>query len=170
MSQGRTRASHPALTESDAWLFAALTERPHPDRPVNLRDFVDNADWLNRAIPTFDEMSFGLPRLAAAGLLVVEQDANEGLVLRATTKAIKLRRLMKAKALGDDLQDIDEAIRAAAHPEPERVEDRSLGRLPGLGADDLDAAIREHGERIEELSKPYIAIAQGAIRRQKRKP
>ena len=168
MSKGRTRASQPALTESDAWLLAALTESPHPDRPLNLRDFIDNADWLYRGIPTFDQVSFGLPRLAAAGLLVVEQDAREGLVLRATPKAINLRRLMKAKPLGDDLKEIDEAIRAAAHPAPEPVEDRSLGRLPGLGADDLDAAIREHGERIEQLSKPYVAIAQGVIRRQNR--
>ena len=170
MCQGRTRAPYPALTESDAWLLAALTESPHPGRPVTLRDFVDNADWLNRAIPTFDEMSFGLPRLAAAGLLVVEQDAKEGLLLRATPKAITLRRLMKAKALGDALNAIDEAIRAAGHPEPERVEDRSHGRLPGLGAGDLETAVQEHGVRIEELSKPYIAIAQGAIRRQKRTP
>jgi len=169
MSPKPRGVSHPALTQSDAWLLAALTESPDPSRPVNLRDFVDNADWIYRGIPTFDQVSFGLPRLAAAGLLVVEQDAGEGLVFRATPKAIKLRRLMKAKTLEVDLKDIDAAIRAAAHPEPEPVEDRSLGRLPGLGADDLDAAIREHGERIEQLSKPYIAIAQGLIRRQHRK-
>ena len=135
---------------------------------MNLRDFIDNADWLYRGIPTFDQVSFGLPRLAAAGLLVVEEDAQEGLVLRATPKAINLRRLMKAKPPGDDLKEIDEAIRAAAHPAPEPAEDRSLGRLSGLGAVDLDAAIREHGERVEQLSPPYVAIAQGVIRRHKR--
>ena len=167
MSPERRHLSRPALTESDAWLLAALTESPHPDRPVNLRDFIDNADWLYRGIPTFDQVSFGLPRLAAAGLVVVEQDATEGLVLRATPKAIKLRHLRQARPLGDDLKDIDEAIMAAAEPEP--VEDRTLGRLPGLVAADLDAAIKEHGERIESLSKPNIAIAQGVIQQQKRK-
>lgn len=166
MSQQRKRASQPALTESDGWLLAALTESPHPDRPINLREFIDNADWLYRGIPTFDQVRFGLPRLVAAGLVVVEQEAKEGLVLRATPKAIDLRRLMKPKTLGDDLTEIDEAIGAAAQAEP--MEDRSLGRLAGLGIDDLAAAVGEHGERIEQLSTPYIAIAQGVIRRQKR--
>jgi len=49
--------------------------------------------------------------------------------------------------------------------------DESTSNTPvGLGAADLDAAINEHGERIEALSKPHIATAQGVIRRQNRKP
>lgn len=42
--------THPPLTRSDAWLLAALTEGSHDGRPVNLRDFVNDADWLNRLI------------------------------------------------------------------------------------------------------------------------
>jgi hypothetical protein len=59
--------TYPLLTRSDAWLLAALTERSHDGHSVNLRDLVHDADWLNRAIPTYDEISFGLPRLVAAG-------------------------------------------------------------------------------------------------------
>lgn len=58
MAQDETGSQHP-LTRSDAWLLAALTEGLRDGRPVNLRDFVNDADWLNRLIPTFDEMSFG---------------------------------------------------------------------------------------------------------------
>ena len=52
---------------------------------------------------------------------------------------------MKAKPLGDDLKEIDEAIRAAAHPAPEPVEDRSLGRLPGLGVIPMDVVDNGRG-------------------------
>jgi len=37
-------------------------------------------------IPTFDEMSFGLPRLIAAGYLIVDKDAKAGLYMRATPR------------------------------------------------------------------------------------
>jgi hypothetical protein len=160
---------HPPLTRSDAWLLAALTEGSHDGCPVNLRDFVNDADWLNRLIPTFDEMSFGLPRLVAAGFLVVGYDPKEGLVFRATPNATKLRDTVKAKSLGDVLNGVGEAVGAAPYPEPEPAEDRSLGRLPGLESDALDTAIQEHGERIERWSKPFIVAAHALTKRQNRK-
>ncbi len=161
--------THPPLTRSDAWLLAALTEGSHDGRPVNLRDFVNDADWLNRLIPTFDEMSFGLPRLVAAGFLVVGYDPKEGLVFRATPKAAKLRGSVKAKSLGDVLNGVGGAVGAAPYPEPEPAEDRSLGRLPGLESGALDTAIQEHGERIERWSKPFIAVARALTKWQNRK-
>ena len=161
--------SHPALTRSDAWLLAALTEGSRDGRPVNLRDFVHDADWLNRSIPTFDEMSFGLPRLVAAGFLIVEHDSKERLVFQATPKATKLRRSVKAKSLGDVLNGVGEAVGAASYPEPEPAEDRSLGRLTGLETGALDRAIQEHGERVERWSKPFIAVAHALANWQNRK-
>jgi hypothetical protein len=139
--------------------LAALTEGSHDGRAVNLRDFVDAADWLNRLIPTFDEVSFGLPRLEAAGFLIVSKDPKAGLVFRATPEATKLRRSVKAKTLGSVLNGVGEAVGAAPYPQPEPAEDRSLGRLPGLDSDDLDVAIQEHAERVERWSKPLIAAA-----------
>jgi hypothetical protein len=166
MAQDET-GSHPPLTRSDAWLLAALTEGSHDGRPVNLRDFVNDADWLNRLIPTFDEMSFGLPRLVAAGYLVVGYDPKERLVFRATPKATKLRGSVKAKSLGDVLMGVGDAVGAAPYPERE-PEDRSLGRLPGLESDALDTAIQEHGERIERWSQPFIAAAHALTKGQNR--
>jgi hypothetical protein len=161
--------THPLLTRSDAWLLAALTESSHGGRPVNFRDFVHDADWLNRAIPTFDEMSFGLHRLVAAGFLVVGHDPQYGLVLRATPKATHLRRSIKARTLGDVLNGVGQAVGAAPYPEPEPDEDRSLGRLPGLDPDDLDTAVREHGAWVERWSRPLIAVAHAISRWQNRK-
>lgn len=168
MAQDGT-GSHLPLTRSDAWLLAALTEGSHDGRPVKLRDFVHDADWLNRSIPTFDEMSFGLPRLVAAGFLVVGYDPKEGLVFRATPEATKLRGSVKARSLGDVLNGVGEAVGAAPYPAPEPAEDRSLGRLPGLEADALDTAIREHGEWVERSSKPFIAVAHALSKWQNRK-
>jgi hypothetical protein len=64
----------PRLSRADAWLLAALTERSHDGRSVTLQEFVHDADWLGRMIPTFDEMSFGLPRLISAGFMTVGHD------------------------------------------------------------------------------------------------
>ena len=144
----------PALTRSDAWLLAALTEGSHDGRPVNLPQFVDNADWTNRAVPTFDEISFGFPRLIARGLMTVD-----GLRFRAPPRAIALRKSVKAGTLGGVLIEMAEIVGARPYPEPE-VEDRSLGRLPGLRPADLDAAVRKHSASME----PWIRVIAGTIR------
>jgi hypothetical protein len=49
------------LTRSDAWLLAALAEGSHDGRAVKLWELLSDCDYLNRAIPTFDELSFGIP-------------------------------------------------------------------------------------------------------------
>src|SRR5919197_2892972 len=140
---------HPRLTRSDAWLLAALTEGSHDGRPVTLQDFVFYADYLNRAIATFDEMSYGLPRLIAAGFMTVGQDVKKGIVFRATPKATRLRKSVKAGTLGGMLEGVAKAVGAAPYPDPEPPEDRSLDRLPGLEPEDLDAAIEAHGEWVK---------------------
>jgi hypothetical protein len=144
----------PALTRSDAWLLAALTEGSHDGRPVTLPKFVHDADWLNRDIPTFDEISFGFPRLLAHGLMTVD-----GLRFRAPPRAIALRKSIKAGTLGGVLMEMAENVGARPYPEPE-VEDRSLGELPGLIPPDLDAAVRKHSESME----PWIRVISGTIR------
>lgn len=166
---GGAGGSHPRLTRSDAWLLAALTESSHDGRPVSLRDLVHDADWLNRLIPTFDEISFGLPRLAAAGFLVVESDAKATLVFRATPKANSLRRSVRARTLGDVVAGVGQGVGALPYPEPEPAEDRSLGRLDGLDPGDLGTAIREHGEWVERMSEPWSAVGQALSRWQNRK-
>jgi hypothetical protein len=123
---------------------------------------------LNRLIPTFDEMSYGLPRLIAAGYLTVGQDGRRGIVLRATPKATRLRKSVEAGTLGDVLGAVGSAVGAAPYPDAEPPEDRSLGRLPGLEPEDLDAATEAHGDWVDRWSKPFVAVSQALINWQNR--
>jgi hypothetical protein len=160
--------THPRLNRADAWLLAALTEGSPDGRRMTLREFVNDADWLMRGIPTFDEMSFGLPRLIGAGFLTVGYDVKAGIVFRATPKATALRKSVKAKTLGDVLTGVAEAVGADPYPDPEPPEDRSLGRLPGLEVEDLEVAIREHSELVERWAKPFVAVAHALAKWQNR--
>ncbi len=161
--------SNPRLTRADAWLLAALLEGSHDGRPVTLPEFVHDADWLNRLVPTFDEVSYGLPRLIAAGYLTVGHDDRNGLVLQSTPKARAMDVDRPAETLGGVLEAVAMAVDAVPYPEAEPPEDRSLGRLPGLEPEDLDAAVRTHSERIVRLSKPLIALAQAISKAQRRR-
>jgi hypothetical protein len=127
----------PPLTRSDAWLIAALCESG--PKPLRLQDLIQNADWLNRAIPSYDELSFGLRRLEAAGYLDV-MPATDGLIVRPTERSFVMVRAIKARTLGELLAEMSAAVGARPYPEPEH-EDRSLGRLPGLDEAAWQAAI-----------------------------
>jgi hypothetical protein len=149
---------HPPLTRQDAWLLAALTEGSHDGRAVDLRSFVHDADWLDRAIPTFDELSFGLPRLVAAGFLRVGQRDAGGLTFSATTAAIRMRRRNTRPRLGEVILDMEREV--GARPRPEReTEDRRLGRLPGLTERDLETAIAAHARWVDGSSSPLVIAA-----------
>jgi len=141
-----TPATAPALGRSDAWLLAALAEGSHRGRALTLQQLIEHADWLNHAIPAFDEVSFGLPRLIAHGLATVD-----GLRLRATPAGMAVRRSVKGTTLGAIMVGMAERVGAPPYPEPE-IEDRSLGRLPGLEASDFEAAFREYSRSM----KPWV--------------
>ena len=50
-----------------------------PDgRPVTLADLLMDADALNASIRTFDEVSFGLPRLVAGGFVDIGRTKRGG--------------------------------------------------------------------------------------------
>jgi hypothetical protein len=157
MGQSEDSSSHPALTRSDGWLLAALTEGPRQGLAIDLAEFVYYADWLNRLIPSYDDISFGLPRLVAAGFVIVGSDAEDGLVLRATPKAIELRRTVKAKSLGDVMSGMERAVGARPYPVPE-AEDRSLGRLPGFAPEDLEAACTQNREELGQSVADTAAL------------
>jgi hypothetical protein len=129
------------LTRTDAYLLAATTgsfrKRARP-----LRDLIADYDWLERDIPTFDEVSFGLPRLIAAGYLEVGSRQGRTFV-RATPKARRLRSTKRAKTLGGRLGEVAAAVGAAPYPQPE-IEDRSLGRLTGLDSVEWDEEVRAY--------------------------
>lgn len=119
--------STPPLTRSDAWILAALCDERRMG-PIRVRDLLYSADWLNRAILSFDELSFGLPRLQSAGLVEVTH-GTDGPQIRATDHGQSLRNAVKADTLGGLLVGMADAVGAPPYPAPESG-DRSLGRLP----------------------------------------
>jgi hypothetical protein len=151
--------SRPTLTRSDALLLTALMLTSDDTHPVSLPALLDTADYLDRLPPTYDEVSFGLPRLAA--YLAVDPDPAGGLCFRALPEATRLRAGLKASAWIDAVHEIKEVLGTVPYPDPEPDEDRSLGRLPGLEAADVDAASSLHGEWVQRYAMPLIA-AQGA--------
>ena len=148
----------PRLTRSDAWIVAASCETWR-DTPMRLRDLIGNADWLNRAILTFDELSFGLPRLEAAGLVDITQGID-GPLVRATNEGRALRGTVGSGTLGGVLAGMAAAVGAPAYPEPE-TEDRSLGRLPGFSEAQWQAEVA--GYRRAFRADVGKVVAAGAL-------
>lgn len=136
------------LTTGDAWLLAALTEAN--GREVSLRDVVHDYDWLNRAVPSFDAVSFGLPRIVAAGLGSVSGEGRN-LRLAATPLGLSVRR----SVVGHPIPAIAEAINASQ----EVPEDRSRGRLHGLTAEDLADAAKAHATWVRHWGTPFVVLA-----------
>lgn len=147
----------PRLTRSDAYLLAAATESG--GRPVDLQGLVHDFDWLNRDIPTFDALSYGIPRLVAHGFLHVTLDDRARFRFAATPSARGLRRQIKARTLGDVVDGMTRLVGAKRWPEPEMEEDRSLGRLSGLTSTDVDVAVDQHQRWGERWSKPLMALS-----------
>jgi len=152
--------SAPSLTAADAWLMAALTESS--GRLVPLQNVIHDYDWLNRAIPTFDDVSFGIPRLVAAGYASASESSSGELLLGATPQAMRLRQ----SPIGHPV----EAIAAALRANTGAAEDRSLGRLRGLTPQALDAAVAAHGSWVHRWSRPLIFLARLLAKRQGRRP
>lgn len=155
---GQSERAIPRLTRSDAYLLAALTESG--GRGVDLPSLLHDYDWLNRDIPTFDELSFGIPRLVAHGYAEVGRNNRGELRFRATRSAHALRRSIDARArtIGDVVIAMATIVGTAPYPEPE-VEDRALGRLDELRQDDLDLARQKYGAWMARWSRPLIAMA-----------
>ena len=63
----------PALTGSDASLLDGLVELPRR-RWLRLDVWIEHVDWLERWVPAFDDVSYGLPRLIAAGYAEVRRE------------------------------------------------------------------------------------------------
>jgi len=141
-------------------MVAALCESGRR-APMRIRDLVADADWLNRSTLTFDEVSFGMRRLEAAGLVEVTR-GPDGLRLRPTPKAHALRATVKANTLGGVLVDMSAAVGAAPYPEQES-EDRTLGRSPDLEEAYFQAEVAAyHREFRSDLGK-FVAGASAIL-------
>lgn len=143
--QGRATEPRPRLTRSDGLLLAALLVSAPPGSPADLKGLLGSADYLNTSIPTFDEVSFGLARLAETGWLTLDYSTEDGFLMTAGSAAVELLDAFSVTSAGirELPAAVQGAIGAAPYPDPE-VEDRSVGRMPGLRPEDLAVAYLDH--------------------------
>lgn len=133
------------LTRSDACLMTALLRPDQPRVRMSLSTLIDRADWLDTMRPSFHELSYGLARLVAAGLVAVEVDGDGKHLVGATPLSDELLLHVVAaptRSRGEVLAAIADALGVPPYPELE-VEDRTLGGLPGLTREEVEVGSAE---------------------------
>lgn len=121
-----------ALSPSDVWLAAALGAMRGR---IGLRHLLGAADALDHAIPTFDEIRYGIPRLIDAGLA----EYLDG-QFAPTPRAIDLYRQSKGPN-----GTLDRFANMLDVPSGRlTAEDRTLGPLEGLSEEDYQNAYRSY--------------------------
>ncbi len=136
----------PALARLDAALLDGIVARGA--RWLSLGELIGQVDDVEHWVPTFDDGSYGLSRLVAAGFVEVHGSGPD-IRVRATPQAIALRRGTKDRFSS-------EALGVKPWGEPE-IEDRSLGPLRGLEPEDWDAAVRAYHAASTEGCLPWLA-------------
>ena len=122
---------------------------------MHLWEFVNNADWLNRLIPTFDDVRFSFPRLVAAGYLDLSHDRNARLKLKGTDAAFDLRDRVQASTLGGVLGGLASMVEAQPYPSAEE-EDQSLGPLDGFERTEWDAAVTRNADWMTGAVRRFL--------------
>lgn len=155
-ARGYNRDVPVQLTRSDAWLLAAIASRR--GQWIGLTDLIDEADWLNRLILSFDEVAFGVPRLQLAGY-VETKGLAASTSFRTTGAGQDLvdRASANAGTLGDVLGAMDAAVDARPYPQPEQ-EDRTAGRLSGLDRETFEGAVAENARSFREAARTVLGI------------
>lgn len=146
---------HPDLTWADAWLLAALMQRRR-GRSATLHDLAHDVDYLERAEPSFDQVSYGLQRLAVRGLVAREADR-----IGATATAWDL---VEATPRDEAETAIDRVARAIGAPADWSTDlgDVSAGRFPGVTEQGWEAGVDAHAAealRVLAAFERLIAMA-----------
>lgn len=133
------------LTLTDVCIAASVTVA---GATVGVERVRAHFEYVMRRPLTFDEVSFGLPRLSRADLVVTAVRSDGSLALSATTRGMRLfspqlGAIDAIYAMADALGvDLDAA-----------VDDHSLGRQAGL----VEAAFEELGGSPNESKIPVFA-------------
>src|SRR6185503_11356823 len=142
------------LNGTDAWLLGAITETRRGAKPMQLWELVNNADWLNRSIPSFSEARTSLPRLVASGYLVMARDAQGRLTLKATDAAFDLRDRVRADTLGGVLSEVATLVRR--EPDIPADDVSNLGASAVLTQAEWDAAVTKNSDWMERQIRRFL--------------
>jgi hypothetical protein len=116
-----------AFSSSDTWVMLALLIGEAPDG-ASLRNIIATADYINHAIPQYEELAGGLARLMRAGY--VEKRAGQ---FHATTviRSFYTRTTKPRRSIWKDWQDVEhflqtnEVTAPTGHVAPSRIVSRA---------------------------------------------
>lgn len=125
---------------SDAWILLAAVYSGRKDG-ADLRSLISAADYINHAVRSYEELSGGLARLRAAGLIVEKRGRYRPseTVLSAYARTTTPRRAVM-KELDDMEIFLQSERRGECHPLPKRILTREM----------YEKAIREY---LQSFSK-----------------
>lgn len=144
------------LTRTDLVMLAAVTHRGSRD----LRDLFAEIDYLDRSELTFDQMSYGLGRLVAAGL-VETVGSGPSLAIQPTAAAESLARHL-APGQFDVVTALGQAMHSAASRAPIRADQ---SRLPGLTEEDFGVALAAKRAWWDKVSPKAKAMFETEVSR-----
>jgi hypothetical protein len=132
------------LTDTDVAILAGLADASRrAGRSVRLADLIGRIDMLFRWTPSFDDLSFGLPRLVAAGLAAPLAHQDREVWVAPTGDALQLRRAAQ-RLPGVGGVGVNMETEAHHRGMTTSEEDRSLGRLPALTAESFESAMQKY--------------------------
>lgn len=149
----------PPLSRGDLFLLTmVLVSRADKDG-VRLDELMGTWDEVDRLYPSLDDLSFGLPRLVAHGLVEVH---GSGATLR-------IHPTLRARSAAhgtwrDTAWTILERLEETFADVTADGEDRVLGRQPGIGRADVDAAITAYRVAFDRSARPLLTVV-AALRR-----
>jgi hypothetical protein len=148
------------LTRKDAQVLTAIPGKFLWSRGISLEHFINNFDFENREMPTFDEASYGLARLMANGLITATHSPTRGIRLLATRKGVDLQKAAERfrrqtsrhrwARIGERPAALAHLVGAPEWPEAE-VEDRSVGRMPRLDEKTWAQAVNENSRAMRAV-------------------
>ena len=123
---------------SDAWLLLSIIYAS-PVNGASLRDIISAGDYINHAIFTFDELSGGLQRLIAGGLIREQNGAFAAtdIIIKAYRRTTTPRRTALK-----ELADASEFLKMQDKPLPDESGDDR--RFVDLTRDPYNNALKDY--------------------------
>jgi hypothetical protein len=147
------------LAPYDAVLMAGVRSRRF-GRAQSLFDWLDTMAWDGDSVPSsFESVSYGLQRLVHAGLIRIERPRGRSapLCIRPTETG---RDLLKRARHGRGARGgVAARIGSEFAASRSLVEDRSLGPLPDLTADEWNHAYRQWNRVFWARARPWLALS-----------
>jgi hypothetical protein len=145
------------FTHTDAALLAQIGDGWWFRHGTSLKKLLENYDFDQRDVPTYDDVSYGLARLVAAGYVRATYSPTNGIRLYATPRrkalvreAEELRRRtspFRWPRIGEVSFAIAELLNAERSPKPD---DRTIGRLPRLDQAAWDEVVASYNKEWDE--------------------